>query len=71
LQLADWNVVNPKITKQLSVRKSLSDVQRQHIRQVLQDVNWKIEGQKGAAAILDLKPSTLRDRMNKLGIKRP
>jgi len=30
-----------------------------------------IEGERGAAKILSLNPSTLRSRMQKLGIKRP
>lgn len=50
---------------------SLNAVQRNHIIEVLERCNWKISGQSGAAHILDLKPSTLRDRMQKLGIKKP
>jgi hypothetical protein len=30
-----------------------------------------IEGNGGAAKVLDMNPSTLRSRMQKLGIKRP
>jgi transcriptional regulator with GAF, ATPase, and Fis domain len=30
-----------------------------------------IEGERGAAKILDMNPSTLRSRMQKLNIKRP
>ena len=44
---------------------------REHILQVLQKTRWKIEGADGAAAILGLKPSTLRFRIKKLGITRP
>ncbi|MCF7559922.1 sigma 54-interacting transcriptional regulator [Sabulilitoribacter multivorans] len=50
---------------------SLDAVQRNHIFQVLERCNWKISGPKGASALLDLKPSTLRDRMAKLGISKP
>jgi formate hydrogenlyase transcriptional activator len=50
---------------------SLDDVERRHIEAVLNQTNWMIEGEEGAARILDLKPSTLRSRMQKLGIKRP
>ncbi|MGZ6131822.1 MAG: AAA family ATPase, partial [Myxococcaceae bacterium] len=32
---------------------------------------WKLEGSSGAAALLGLKPSTLRSRMQKLDIRRP
>jgi len=54
-----------------SIGKTLDDVQKEHIIKTLKTVGWKISGKEGAAAILDLKPSTLRDRMKKLGIKRP
>jgi transcriptional regulator with GAF, ATPase, and Fis domain len=50
---------------------SLDDVERRHIESVLNQTNWMIEGERGAAKILDLNPSTLRSRMQKLGIKRP
>jgi len=50
---------------------ALTDVERQHIENVLQQTNWMIEGARGAARILNLNPSTLRSRMQKLGIKRP
>ncbi len=50
---------------------SLDDVERRHIESVLNQTNWMIEGERGAARILDMNPSTLRSRMQKLGIKRP
>jgi transcriptional regulator with GAF, ATPase, and Fis domain len=50
---------------------SLADVERRHIESVLVQANWMIEGEGGAARILNLYPSTLRSRMQKLGIKRP
>lgn len=50
---------------------SLDEVERRHIESVLRQTNWMIEGERGAAKILDLNPSTLRSRMQKLGIKRP
>jgi PAS domain S-box-containing protein len=51
--------------------KGFEAMAREHILQVLQNTSWKIEGEGGAAAILGLKPSTLRFRIKKLGIKRP
>lgn len=54
-----------------NVDLSLNTVQKNHIIQVLEQCNWKISGPKGAAVILDLKPSTLRDRMTKLQIIKP
>jgi len=51
--------------------RSLEEIERVHILQVLESSNWRIKGVNGAAEILDLQPSTLRYRMQKLGIKRP
>ncbi len=50
---------------------SLDEVERRHIETVLNQTNWLIEGERGAAKILDMNPSTLRSRMQKLGVKRP
>jgi PAS domain S-box-containing protein len=50
---------------------ALEDVERRHIEAVLTRTGWMIEGERGAAKILNLNPSTLRSRMQKLGIKRP
>jgi transcriptional regulator with GAF, ATPase, and Fis domain len=50
--------------------KAMFDLESDHIRQVLQKTNWRIEGDKGAAAILGLNSSTLRGRMRKYGITR-
>ena len=49
---------------------SLEEVERQHIVAVLKEANWRIEGERGAAKLLNLQPSTLRSRMQKLGIVR-
>ena len=51
-------------------RLSLEAVQRNYILTVLQHTNWVITGPRGAAKLLDLPPSTLRNRMKKLGITR-
>ncbi|MCQ8104436.1 sigma 54-interacting transcriptional regulator [Methylomonas sp. SURF-2] len=47
---------------------SLDTITREHILSVLEQTRWVIEGSKGAARRLNLKPSTLRYRMQKLGI---
>jgi transcriptional regulator with GAF, ATPase, and Fis domain len=36
----------------------------------LQSVEWKIAGEKGAAQLLGMKPTTLSSRMKALGIER-
>jgi formate hydrogenlyase transcriptional activator len=49
---------------------TLEAVERSHILAVLQRTNWRIDGPQGAARILNLHPSTLRSRMQKLNIRR-
>jgi PAS domain S-box-containing protein len=53
------------------VRQSLQDVERYHIRDVLEECGWKVSGLGGAAEVLGLKESTLRFQMKRLGIRRP
>ena len=56
-----------------SARRStkLVDVEKSHIRSVLESTNWRIRGPGGAADRLGLKPTTLETRLAKLGVKRP
>jgi formate hydrogenlyase transcriptional activator len=51
--------------------KTLEDIERDYIMTVLRERGWRIEGERGAAMILGLHPSTLRTRMAKLGIRKP
>jgi DNA-binding NtrC family response regulator len=46
----------------------LDDVVSRHIQQVLKMTNGKVHGPGGAAELLGINPSTLRHRMNQLGI---
>jgi formate hydrogenlyase transcriptional activator len=49
----------------------LVDVEREHIRGILEGTRWRIRGSGGAAELLGLKPTTLETRMAKLGLTRP
>ena len=49
---------------------SLEAIERRHIRAVLRQTQWVIDGPRGAAQILGLHPNTLRSRLKKLGITR-
>ena len=49
---------------------TLEQIERRHIVDVLKQAEWVIEGEHGAAKVLDLHPNTLRSRMKKLGIQR-
>ena len=50
---------------------NLADVEREHIRTVLELCGWRIRGSGGAADRLALRPTTLETRMAKLGLTRP
>jgi transcriptional regulator with GAF, ATPase, and Fis domain len=50
--------------------RTLDEARRNQILQILSETRWRIDGKDGAAAILGLRPSTLRARMHKLGIVR-
>ena len=49
----------------------LIDIQKEHIRGVLEAARWRIRGAGGAADQLGLRPTTLETRMAKLGLSRP
>jgi transcriptional regulator with GAF, ATPase, and Fis domain len=49
---------------------TLEEVEREHILRMLALTSWRIEGAQGAARLLGLKPSTLRSRLRKLGLRR-
>ncbi len=51
--------------------QDLASVEVAHIRKVLADCQWVIEGNRGAARVLGLHPNTLRSRMKRLNIVRP
>jgi PAS domain S-box-containing protein len=49
---------------------TLTALEVEHIRAVLEATNWRIRGNGGAAERLGLKPTTLESRMARLGITR-
>jgi len=51
--------------------RPLADVERDHVRGVLERCGWRVNGAGNAAEALGLHPNTLRFRMKKLGISRP
>jgi len=48
---------------------TLAEAEREHISEVVEITNGLIAGKGGAAEVLGVPPSTLRNRMKKLGIK--
>jgi transcriptional regulator with GAF, ATPase, and Fis domain len=51
--------------------ETLEAIERNHIIRALNETGWVVHGRSGAAEILGINPSTLRSRMEKLGIKKP
>ena len=49
---------------------TLENHERDHIVRALDETKWVIHGKKGAAELLGINPSTLRSRIEKLGIKK-
>jgi transcriptional regulator with GAF, ATPase, and Fis domain len=47
---------------------TLEDAERAHIREALRRSGGVIHGPRGAAALLGVKPTTLRSRMERLGL---
>ncbi|MEJ2699754.1 MAG: sigma-54 dependent transcriptional regulator, partial [Desulfuromonadales bacterium] len=47
---------------------TLEELEYRHISEVLRTTGWRIKGERGAARLLGMNPSTLYSRMLKLGI---
>ena len=70
LELGDW-LHRPGGSPSASRIPRLDELQRTHILKVLELTGWRVGGERGAARVLGLKPTTLRARMDKLRISRP
>ncbi len=70
LRIVSGNTEMPDAQGEVPITSSLDAVQADEIGRVLDGCKWVIEGANGAAVALGLKPSTLRFRMKRLGIKR-
>jgi formate hydrogenlyase transcriptional activator len=71
LSYGEWlpSVKHPANNLNTPMQK-LEEVEKNHISEVLKQLNWKVSGENGAAKFLGLNPTTLEARMKKLGIKR-
>jgi transcriptional regulator with GAF, ATPase, and Fis domain len=68
-------ILKPKPPVDLSLNLprdlKLEVIERNHIIEVLDKTSWRVSGQKGAANLLGLKPTTLESKIKKMGITRP
>ena len=58
-------------TEKIPEGLTLEEVERKHIIKVLESTSWRVSGERGAARILGMKPTTLESRLVKLGISKP
>ena len=64
--------VSPAVSQVIAsrdMRTVLGETERQEIISALERANWVVAGPQGAAALLNMKRSTLQSRMQKLGIR--
>jgi PAS domain S-box-containing protein len=65
----DW-FFNRK-TEKIEGTETLEQIERDHIVKIMNECQWRINGEQGAAEKLNMHPNTLRSRMKKLGLSRP
>ena len=64
--------ISPEIAEtKILTSKQLLSLEKDNILRALKQTRWKISGKNGAAAILQLPPTTLASRIKALGIERP
>jgi DNA-binding NtrC family response regulator len=61
----------PRPAAPAATPRRLDDVERDHIKNILERCGWRVNGSGNAAEVLGLHPNTLRFRMKKLGVSRP
>jgi transcriptional regulator with GAF, ATPase, and Fis domain len=54
-----------------SAPRTIDEVERGYVAEVLAETSWVIEGERGAARRLGLHPNTLRSRLKRWGLTRP
>jgi transcriptional regulator with GAF, ATPase, and Fis domain len=64
-------VAAPGVPDQVLGAKEMQELERANLIKALEQCEWKVSGEGGAAVLLGLKPSTLNSRMKALKIKRP
>jgi len=69
LDLVGW-LPTPGTTSRKGGTRTLEESEREHILAVLEETGWRVSGERGAAKVLGMKPTTLEARMKKFGITR-
>ena len=61
----------PIVGERVHTAAEMQGFERRNILLALESTEWQISGQKGAARLLGMKPTTLSSRIKALGIRRP
>jgi len=69
LELGEW-LPKKDLSSSAKPIPTLEELERQHIIGALERTGWRVSGEKGAAKLLNIKPTTLEARIKKLGIKK-
>ena len=69
LEVGPFDVTAPPSAAERAF-STLQELERKHILEALELTVWRVSGDRGAARLLGMKPTTLEARMKKLGISR-
>ncbi len=59
------------VEDRLMTDAEMREAQKNNVIRALKQANWKVSGEGGAAELLDMKPTTLADRIRSYGIEKP
>jgi PAS domain S-box-containing protein len=65
-EIQEWTAADRILTD-----KQMRELQKRNIITALDATNWKVSGKGGTAELLDVRPTTLYDRLRAFGIKKP
>ncbi len=69
--ISNTESVQQEANQKILTSKELVQLEKENILKALKQTRWKISGENGAAALLQLPPTTLASRIKALGIERP
>jgi formate hydrogenlyase transcriptional activator len=68
---SDDGALTPPTSAPRAASRTIEEVERGYVAEVLAATSWVIEGERGAARRLGLHPNTLRSRLKRWGLTRP
>jgi transcriptional regulator of acetoin/glycerol metabolism len=65
------DTASPSEFPRILTEADMRDFQKENLLKALEQTGWRVSGERGAAALLGVKPTTLADRIKSYGIKKP